>query len=242
MVFTSTKRPPDQVGGDPYVLPAVERRRLVRVVPTVPLADHAVADVRLRKRSTSCVVPCCSSVSRFTTVTAWGSLMASASMAVPVTETVTSSKPADGQLDADRGDETGGQLHAALGPLAAGPGKRDDVAAVGAVSRTRVEAVAVGHRHPRASGKRRARRLNGHARRRHRRSPCPRFRFPAPPTPTAPRERLPPPMQSSSKLQQLASSGPCRDGFPLRATCNSRSPQDAGGRASRLFGSVVQFT
>ena len=46
---------------------------------------------RFRKRSTSCVAPCCSSVSRLTTVTAWGMLMAGASMAVPVTATVTSS-------------------------------------------------------------------------------------------------------------------------------------------------------
>ena len=48
--------------------------------------------LRLRKRSTSWVAPCCSSVSRLTTVTAWGMLMAGASMAVPVTATVTSSK------------------------------------------------------------------------------------------------------------------------------------------------------
>ena len=112
-MFTSTKRPPISRAGtgtwrrplmSTSVREAPRPRRLtlatfsVRVCgwfelyqllrsPTTPWLTF-----RLRKRSTSCVVPCCSSVSRLTTVTAWGMLMAGASMAVPVTETVTSSK------------------------------------------------------------------------------------------------------------------------------------------------------
>jgi len=112
-VFTSTKRPPISRAGtgtwrrplkSTRVRDAPSPRRLtfatfsVRVAgwfelyqlfrsPTTPWLT-----VRFRKRSTSWVLPCCSSVSRLTTVTAWGMLMAGASMAVPVTETVTSSK------------------------------------------------------------------------------------------------------------------------------------------------------
>ena len=47
---------------------------------------------RVRNRSTSCVAPWRSSASRLTTVTACGMLIAGASIAVPVTDTVTSSK------------------------------------------------------------------------------------------------------------------------------------------------------
>ena len=112
-MFTSTKRPPIRRAGtgtwrrplmSTSVREAPRPRRFtlatfsVRVAgwfelyqllrsPTTPWLT-----VRLRKRSTSWVLPCCSSVSRLTTVTAWGMLMAGASMAVPVTETVTSSK------------------------------------------------------------------------------------------------------------------------------------------------------
>ena len=69
--------------------------------------------LRFLKRSTSCVDPCCSMVSRLTTATAWGMLMAGASMAVPVTATVTSSNsPPSRRLTSTVGADAGGQLDA----------------------------------------------------------------------------------------------------------------------------------
>ena len=113
MVFTSTKRPPiRRAGTDTWRRPLM--RTSVREAPRprrLTLATFSVSvdgwlelyqlfrspttpwlTFRFRKRSTSCVAPVCSSISRLTTVTAWGMLMAGASMAVPVTVTFTSSK------------------------------------------------------------------------------------------------------------------------------------------------------
>ena len=113
MAFTSTKRPPMSREGTgtwrrPLISTSVREaprpRRLtlatfsVRVCgwfelyqlfrsPTTPWLT-----LRFLKRSTICVEPCCSRVSRLTTVTAWGMSMAGAAIAVPVTATVTSSK------------------------------------------------------------------------------------------------------------------------------------------------------
>ena len=113
MVFTSTKRPPMRRAGTgtcrrPLIRTSVREaprpRRLTLATfsvsvdgwlelyqlfrsPTTPWLT-----LRFLKRSTSCVAPCCSIVSRLTTATAFGMLMAGASIAVPVTATVTSSK------------------------------------------------------------------------------------------------------------------------------------------------------
>ena len=154
IVFTSTKRPPmSRAGTDTCRRPLISTR--VREAPRprrFTLATFSVSvdgwlelyqlfrspttpwlTFRLRKRSTSCVAPVCSSVSRLTTVTAWGMLMAGASMAVPVTETVTLlEEPAEGQVDVQRGSKPRSQLHLPFRPLEAGQGEGDGVAAGGA--------------------------------------------------------------------------------------------------------------
>ena len=184
MVLTSTKRPPmSRAGTGTWRRPLMstrvrdaprprrltfgdvlgEGRRLVRVVPAVPLADDAVADVEVAEQ-----------------VDELGGPLLLEHLAADHGDGVGHvdgrrvdggpghrhrhllEEAAEGQVRVDHGGEPIGQLDVALEALEAGQRERDEVAAGGEPG-DGVAAVAVGHHHP-GGGQRGAGSLDRHAR------------------------------------------------------------------------------
>ena len=174
---------PDQARGHRHVAPPVDQhersrgaqaaqvdvghvlgegRRLVGVVPTVPLADHAVADVQVAEQvdelSGSLLLQRLAADDGHRVRHVDGRRLdgGAGHRHGDLLE-----EPAERQVGVDGGRQPRGQLHFPLRPLEAGQAETDDVAA-GRERREGIAAVTVGEGHPRA-GQRGARRFHGDA-------------------------------------------------------------------------------